>query len=947
MSIDIQNTFLSEMLEKLMLKYPSNFSQLCIITPNRRAQVFIKNYLKESGKPMMIPTLFSIEDFIQHLSPYTIFDNVDLTFEFYEVYKHLEGENAQDFETFLQWAAVLINDFNEIDMHLGDANALFSHLSDDYAIREWNLGIKDLSDFQKNYLAFFHKLNDYYQYFTQKILSQQAAYSGLAYRYVAENLLDLISNQPWDKLIFAGFNALTLSEEKIIRSLYEAKKADIIWDVDDYYFSNKNQEAGLFLRKYATWFKFDKEVISAHFKQPKKVQVIAVPRGIGQAKIAAELLSEKAQSATSISQGLSNTALVLADENLLMPTLNSLDNHILEETNVTMGYPLKNTAAHLLLRLFFKMQFMGQRQQKLKSQSGVRFLNEDLIQLLKNPIIEAFFGSHSEFIKRLKKQLYWTAYELQALAQQTNAEYAFLFTDFENSAALAIRFFQDLIAKFTAVYQQSDENKRLKFSSDWEAFKLYDQILNRLISRIEVYGYPNNLQEFKIIFEQLIGNESQAFHGEPLKGLQLMGLLETRVLDFENLIILSVNEDILPSGRMSNSFIPVDIKRLFNLPTYTEKNAIFAYHFYRLLQRAKQVTLLYSTTAGKLQGGEKSRFITQLLLELRDYNPEVIIQEQLFNFKEIHPNNRIEISIEKDRDVQEKLAFMAQDGFSPTAINTYISCPLKFYFKHILKIREPEEEQNFIDDRMVGNIIHHCFETMYLPFVGKIITPSDISILEKSIKQEVENEAKKEVQGQLLDSGQNLLTLKAIERYLSQFLKFEKKETELNLKKGGSLSLIGLEQKLERELVLPDSNSVIKIKGIADRIDVWNRSVRVLDYKSGAVDAKILKRIPFDNLFTDTKNDKAVQLLTYAWMLQDQYPNTALQSGIIALRNINEPYAFLNNAEDNTISEANLETFENTLRDFFTGIFNEKLPFEQTEEKKNCQYCPYINICLK
>jgi len=938
-----QKTFIEELIDKLLIDYTRNFSQLCIITPNRRAQVFIKNYLQEKGIPMLLPTLFSIDDFIQHLSPYTILDNIDLSFELYLVYKELEGEDAQPFEHFIKWATVLINDFNEIDMHLGDANALFNYLSDDYAIREWNLGIKDLTDFQKNYLAFFHKLNDYYQYFTQRILSQNTAYNGLAYRYVAENIQELMQEQHWNKLIFAGFNALTLSEEKIIRSLYESKQAELIWDVDEYYFSDKNQEAGLFLRKYASWYKFDKDTIAKHFQNPKEINVIAVPKEIGQAKIASELLKNNLNT-----KDLNNTALVLADENLLVAVLNSLDKDVLTETNVTMGYPLKNTAAHLLFRLFLKMQFVGQRQQKLRSQSHLRFLNEDLIQVLTNPLMADFFGKNTEIISAVQKQLYWTPTELQVLFNKTTTlDTLFLFVDFENNAKKAINFFQDFIKEFFLHYQEADSNLQLRYSSDREAFVLYSHMLNRLTDRINKYGFPINLQEFKIVFEQLIGNQNQAFHGEPLKGLQLMGLLETRILDFENLIILSVNEDILPSGKMSNSFIPVDIKRIFKLPTYTEKNAIFAYHFYRLLQRAKNVHLLYSTTAAKLVGGEKSRFITQLSLELFEYNPLSDFKETLYNFKEIKPENRFDISIEKDISVQERLLAIAKKGFSPTAINTYISCPLKFYFKHILRVEEPKDEKSFIDDRMVGNIIHHTLETLYKPFVGKAVNIDDLSKMKEQLLDEIQTQAKLEAKGQLLDSGQNLLAIKGIERYLEEFFAEEKKSLKENIKKGGSLIILGVEQTLKKKIILPEKGIEIKVAGNADRIDRWNRKVRVLDYKTGYVDPKALKKMEFDELFLDSKHEKTLQLLTYVWLLKDDYPKDDLQSGIIALRNVHNHYIFLSDSSEESLSKESLTIFESNLLEFFNELFDEKIPFVQTREKQNCQYCPYANICLK
>ncbi|MBN1651404.1 MAG: PD-(D/E)XK nuclease family protein, partial [Bacteroidales bacterium] len=504
-----------------------------------------------------------------------------------------------------------------------------------------------------------------------------------------------------------------------------------------------------------------------------------------------------------------------------------------------------------------------------------------------------------------------------------------------------------LILQFSLIYQAGDEQFQLRFSSDWEALKRYNQMLNRLSDRIKIYGYPQNLQEFKIVFEQLIGNQTQAFYGEPLKGLQLMGLLETRVLDFKNLIITSVNEDVLPSGKMSNSFIPVDIKRKFNLPTYKEKNAIFAYHFYRLIQRAEHIVLLYSTSAGKLLGGEKSRFITQLMLELPKYNSETRIREQLYNFKEIRPRTYTEISIAKESPIQEQLLEMAEKGFSPTAINTYINCSLKFYFKHILKIDEVQEEDNLIDDRLMGNIIHYSLENMFKPFVGKALQLDDLLKMEARIKAEVLKQASVVAKGQVLDSGQNLLTLKAIERYLERYFQSEKEALKKQLKKGGMWFLEGLEQKMERTLFLTQKKLEIKFYGYADRIDKWNSLVRIIDYKTGSVKDNVLSRINFDLLFTDVKYEKAVQLLSYVWLMKARLPASEIQSAIIALRNVNNPYVFFDDVPDAPIGDEIVEQFEKGLTDLFAELFNEKIPFTQTLEKNNCQYCPYATICLK
>lgn len=936
MTSNKQTTFLEETIDQLIAAYPDKLSQLCIVTPNRRTQVFIKHYFIEKQQAFLLPKLLSIDDFVQHLSPYVVFDAVDLSFELYAVYKFLEGEEAQTFERFLQWAPVLINDFNEIDLHLADGNALFSYLSDAYAIKEWNLGEDELTEFQKNYLAFFHKLNDYYQYFTQSLKAQNAAYSGLAYRFVAENIDALIEKQSWHKIVFAGFNALSLSEERIIRQLYQSKKADLFWDIDSYYFDDKNQEAGLFFRTYSDWFPFDKTVLKNHFRQAKEITLIAVPRAIGQAKIAAELLSRN--------RGNSNTALVLADESLLMPVLNSLSAEVLQQTNVTMGYPLKNTSTHLLFRLFFKLQ--GNAQRYAKNQRSLHFLRDDLLQILINPLVVHFFGKYSAIEKALKKQIFWKEEELKALFETVQASaLGFLFVALNDTAEQTILFFQNFIREFSTAYAASNKELQLQYASDWEAFSIYARLLNRLTDRIQKYGFPLKQQEFKLVFEQLIGNQNQSFRGEPLKGLQLMGLLETRVLDFENLILLSANEDILPSGKMTNSFIPVDVKRSFKLPTYKEKNAIFAYHFYRLLQRAKNIQLLYSTSSTKLAGGEKSRFLTQILLELSANNDQIQIRQQLFNFKDVDPQNLFAIVIQKDKVVQDRLTALAEKGISPTVFNMYIQCPLKFYFKKILKIEEPEEEEGLIDDLMLGNIVHHTLQELFTPYLGKEIGVADLKRMKAALKAEIDVQVGKEAKGQKLDSGQNFLTIKSIEKYIHDYLSYEQKNLEENLKNGGAWNIVSLEQTLERDLQLPASKRKIKVLGVTDRIDRWNGTIRILDYKTGYVKPEDLKLAKRNELFADTKYEKAIQLLWYAFLYPGQ--KQEIKSGIIALRKGSDPYVYVSEDRGESVGEALLDEFEIGLYQVLEELFDPAIPIVQTNNPEKCRLCAYSQICLK
>jgi len=490
----------------------------------------------------------------------------------------------------------------------------------------------------------------------------------------------------------------------------------------------------------------------------------------------------------------------------------------------------------------------------------------------------------------------------------------------------------------------ANENEdQLLASQEKDALLQIKKILHRLVVLIQENNEPKSFQSYYTLYRQLIKSISQSFIGDFNNNVQLMGLLETRLMDFENVILLSANEDILPASAHAISFIPSDIRFEYELPGIQERTAVFAYHFYRLIQRAKNIHLVYSTTKKKLSGGEKSRFLKQLEFELPAYNPQILIQQQLLNFKDLKISQNQEIVIPKDEEVMQKLHQIAKDGLSPTHIISYVKCPLQFYLKKVAKIKEADEPIEIIDERTIGLVIHHILEDFYRPYIGQSFPYSELDRLLKKVPDLLAAYFKKaEFKGKL-DEGPNYLSFKDTEYYLKQFLKHEIRKAK---KEAKPLKIIAVEKQLERSLTLDKMGIEVLIKGIADRIDEIDGELRILDYKTGAVDAshvkipKYAKDDDINKIFHKADYDKTLQLFIYDWMYKKESSLASL-SGIISFRKIQSPYLMFD------ASESNYEQLEEDFQSLISEIFDPKVEFRQTNEEKTCNYCIYQHFCGK
>ena len=571
-------TFIFDVLKDLQHNN-ANLSQLTFVLPSKRAGLFLKHQLSTViNQTVFSPEIISIEEFVEDLSELKTISNTELLFEFYNTYAALtKKENQDSFEAFSKWAQILIQDFNEIDRYLIPQDKIFNYLS---AIKEienhhWSLE-ENQTEFIKNYLSFWNKLYDYYNHFSKGLLNKNTGYQGLIYREATNNLELYIQNNPKMQHVFLGFNALNNAEDTIIQELLQNNLAKIYWDIDTFFIDNPKHDAALFTRKHKdNWKYFETNPfnwVTENYSKEKNISIYGVPKNIGQAKYIGSLLNNLKKEKHS----LQNTAVILGDENLLIPVLNSIPKNI-EALNITMGFPLKAIPLSNLFETLFRVH-------KNTSQT---FYYKDVNNILSNQFIRPLFNLDgidyaSQIIETIDSNnlVYLSAERLKQITNSSDDIIDLLFTKWNTSIEIILENCFQLIIK---VKENLDEKKANNLLTLEYLFR-FNELFNE-ISRLNLkYNHIKDISTLFNVYKELLSSETLDFQGEPLQGLQVMGMLESRVLDFETVIISSVNEGVLPSGKTNNSFIPFDVKLENNLPTYKEKDAVYTYHFYRLLQ---------------------------------------------------------------------------------------------------------------------------------------------------------------------------------------------------------------------------------------------------------------------------------------------------------------------------------------------------------------------------
>ncbi len=897
-------------------------SKLTFVLPSKRAGVFLKELLsRHYKKTSFLPEILSVETFVETLSDVVYCQNTELLFEFYDVYLAITPKDQlESFDKFSKWAQILIQDFNEIDRYLISTPTLFNYLSAIKEINHWSLD-KEQTPSVKNYISFWNRLPLFYTGLKQALLEKKKGYQGLVYREAVNNLEQYIATNREKKFVFIGFNALNKAEEIIIQELLQQDLALIYWDIDETFINDPIHDAGLFTRVYkSNWPYFTKHPFSWIIKKyttAKNINVIGAPKQIGQVKYIGELLNELCKTQKSFS----GTAIVLGEENLLIPLLNSIPNDI-GPLNITMGLPLKSIPMALLFEALFKLHKTSQKSLYYK----------DVVSIVSNPFIKPLFLDndidYSDYISRHIQDnnvVYLSVQTLKTISKTKNQLIDLLFASWNDNPNTAI---QNSLALILLI-KHSISKQNSKDLLSLEYLYRFHQIFNELQALNERHVHINTINILYNLYKEIIANETLDFKGEPLKGLQIMGMLETRVLDFETVIISSTNEGILPAGKSNNSFMPFDVKLENGLPTYKEKDAVYTYHFYRLLQRAKDIYIVYNTEPDVLNGGEKSRFITQLEIENKHNINHYIVSPKVPSIpKYLNQINKTDAII-------NRLKIIAKEGFSPSSLTNYIRNPIDFYYEKILGIKTFEEIEETVAANTLGTIVHHTLEDLYAPIKNRFLTEYDIKTALVLIEPTVQKHFKMQFKNGDFSTGKNLIIFEIAMRYVSNFLN---KELEA-LKNGDTIKILSLEETLIAKLPIPELDFPVTLKGTVDRIDEFNGVTRIIDYKSGKIQQGQLEIVDWEDILTDyDKYSKSFQVLSYAYLLnsKSQFLNP-VEGGVISFKNLQGDYflkfskkeSINSRTKNRLITPETLDHFFVQLKALILEICNPDIPFTE------------------
>ncbi|UII20363.1 PD-(D/E)XK nuclease family protein [Fulvivirga ligni] len=943
--------FIQEIAEKILQEHGDHLADVTVIFPNRRAGLFLRESLREAvTKPTWSPNVLSFQDFISLQSPTQTADKLFLTHQLFEVYSKVM-KTGEGFDRFYYWGQMLLKDFDDVDKYLVNTENLYTNLSKqkqldltfDFLMPEqkeiiqkfWQ-GFDQTKSEQKERFEFvWDRLFKVYTTFQKTLKDQNLAYEGMQYRYVADNLSRIQFKKADGPVIFGGFNALNLAEERIISYFIENKNAEIIWDLDAYYVEDKNQEAGNFLREYKGKNIFASSFPAENpqfFKEEKNIEIIGVPQYVGQAKVVGQRLGELLEADPDLD--LRKIAVVLADEALLFPLLHSLPDGI-GAINVTMGFPLAYAPINSLIEHILDLQ----RTIRKDPDDNVLYSFKPVLAILRHPLVLPFdlenIEALAESIEKDNKVF---------LMEGDLVDLPLIKTIFRPAQDDLVTYISDILL---SLHNGSEAS-----GIEVEYIHHFYQILNRYAEVLATSDRKTDLASFSRLFKQLIRTERLPFSGEPLKGLQIMGVLETRNLDFEHVFVLSMNEDFFPSQGGKHSFIPYNLRKAYGLPNFDQQDAIYAYLFYRLLQRASNIEMYYNTEGNDLGGEEMSRFLQQLIHE----SGFAIQQKVLANYAELE-ESRV-ISVPKDEAVLKSLERYLVGGehsykrLSPSALSTYLDCRLRFYYRYVADLYEKDDIDEDVDARSLGNVLHYAMEVLYKDYLdernsGVTIRKEDF----KSIRLRLERAAVKAFREQFSVSedrvfyfeGKNIIAKEIIKDFMNSILKLDEQYAPFDI--------IGLEKKYELNIPveLADSEKVVGLRGTIDRLDRKDNNVRLIDYKTGQ-DKHNFEDI--ESLFDRKKKNKvAFQTMYYALLYErEKMPEETMVPAVF-----NKDALFL--GEDVLLShrkfgsvrnaEFYLPEYTEELKKLLVELFDKEVPFDQTDDEQKCKFCAYNNICAR
>ena len=962
--------FLEHIAQSLQSEFGNTLNRHCLVFPNRRAGLYFLKYLAARiEKPVWAPSILTINELFRSFSSLQVAGNEILLFELYRVYHKLK-KTPESFDEFYFWGDMLLNDFDDVDKYLVNASLLFQNVLDIKNIDQQFGGLSDAqieiirrfwmnfnpekpTNEKTGFISIWSILFDLYSCFRSSLTEKNLAYEGMIFRELAEHSdNDSFQGIRWEMIHFIGFNALNNCEKMVMSGFKKAGKARFYWDYDNSYIKGgKLNSAGLFMRENLKTFGNDMpsdwsyDTMLSYGAPVIRRRVIDTSSDVAQVKLVSQLIGEI--------PGLSetnahHTAVVLADENLLMPVLTSLPENK-QDINITMGYPLKQTLVYTLMKYLMELQRTVAVRDDI-----VRFNYREVLSILKHSLISDLLDeSDYELIDEITKtNLIWVPSDRFT----HSAHLSGIFIKPLTPASLS-EYFKDilsLIASNNKKKQEDIDNNPVQKNIRNEFIYRIVLSINRLETIVNGPDISFTTDTYMRILDRMLRVQSVPFSGEPLTGIQIMGILETRALDFKNLIILSVNEGVLPAISAGSSFIPYTLREAFGLPSVNHQESIYAYHFYRLLERAENVTFIYNSNSEGLRSGEMSRFLIQM-----KYDSALKPDFMSMSF-EIKSRGSISDILERTEEHSSNLRsrFLCENRnriLSPSAINTWLNCRMKFYYRYVSNLKEPERVSEDIDPAMLGNILHDIMKSIYQNHMGKAFSKEVIGsvIADKKLLSDITNEAVNKRFSSAKDnltSGNELIVIDVIMEYLKRIL-----NVDINL---SPFTILNLEDSFSFTIPVSPNGSEIKVLtgGKIDRVDKLQGSIRIVDYKTGIVSDRINS---IGELFADDRkkdHDGWLQTLLYCEAYLNIRPGTILYPSIYKIKRLSgNQFTDKLRLKSESKSELIIEDYTLVRNEFIDGlidviskIFNNNEPFSMTTDTRGkCLYCPYKALCLR
>lgn len=983
-------SFLKYVAEDIIRDYGTDLSRIMVVFPNKRASLFLNEELmKIVQKPFWSPNYMTISDMFLQNTSLQLADPIKLICDLHKSFVKCTGVD-ETLDHFYGWGQLLLADFDDLDKNLGDARKIFINIADLHELdddsyldeekrrilKKFFGNFKDTqnTELKRRFMALWNHLYDIYTDFNQRLASQGLAYEGALYRHVIE--ADTL-NLHYDTYLFVGFNMMQQVETALYRRIKQDATCHFYWDYDKYYVGQNKNEAGVYINQYLKLFgnKLSEPSIQNdiynNLNSKKKITYINAATENIQARYVNDWLMEKVEddhgNLVPRYQTGRKTAIVLADENLLSTVIHSLPTEIDSHVNITLGYPLKQTPFYSLIMQLINLQTIG----SVKGSTAFRL--HYVVKALRHPYAKYISSNYQDLLNKIEEQkLYFL--DRDVLCAEEDEGMNMMFADLEASEKRCLALIGYLVNILRLIGSHANDGEDSLFQES--LFRTYT-LINRLKCLVESGDLDIDMMTLQRLIQQLFQSTNVPFHGEPVIGVQIMGVLETRNLDFDHILVLSCNEGNLPKGVNDSSFIPYSIRKAHGLTTIDNKVAIFAYYFYRLIQRAQDVTLAYNSSTDEGHTGEMSRFMLQLLVESK----HVIRRKTIVSGQNVETHKaEVIVKTPKMMEILDEPRLI-----TPTFLNTYQRCAKSFYYKYILSIREPEELEDEMDNRMFGNIFHRAAQLFYLKFASSsdikvetdgekslikpiVITKGDIqnAIKDESLLYRLVDQAFKEELFKIKDqkktpqyNGLQLINREVITNYLKQLLYIDMKLAPFTIK--------GLEIKVEKtfEFSTPSGTKILRLGGFIDRLDevsasessdnsILGERIRVIDYKTGRIPSSLPKEVEslFDPNELEKHTDYYLQAMLYSYIVKQSKKlnpaNESVSPGLLFIQQSGasgyEPTLKFRKDYISDVSPYKEKFFEG-LNHLISDIFDPNSQFAPTEDKKRCELCPYKTLC--